>query len=270
VDGVGGAADAGDVAVSRESRDDGAVDDAVPDDVAVDDAAVDDAVKVGRRSPGEKTEGPGAPEPELGGGGAMIEPPGTAGDACLGAADPVAAASSESEASLFADGLNQLVVAAMACLTAWRPLSSTPLAVETRPSEWPSLSFGSAADPSLAASDSVTRCAGPFFLPISSAGNGTRLDESSAAPPLWCDEAPFEVVASSDITSFSVTASGALTSGSMSRPGGATIRGDSGARPASSTQSSSVPKLVVPLCTFSRDYPTTGNLPFLSSPLNEI
>jgi hypothetical protein len=130
VDGVGGVADAGDVAVSRESRDDGAVDDAVPDDVAV-----DDAVKVGRRSPGEKTEGPGAPEPELDDGGAMIEPPGTAGDACLGAADPVVAASSESEASLFADGLNQLVVAAMACLTAWRPLSSTPLAVETRPSE---------------------------------------------------------------------------------------------------------------------------------------
>jgi hypothetical protein len=147
--------DGGDVAVSRESRDDGAVDDAVPDDAVPDDAvpddavpddavpddavpddvAVDDAVKVGRRSPGEKTEGPGAPEPELGGGGAMIEPPGTAGDACLGAADPVVAASSESEASLFADGLNQLVVAAMACLTAWRPLSSTPLAVETRPSE---------------------------------------------------------------------------------------------------------------------------------------
>jgi hypothetical protein len=168
------AADAGGVAVSRESRDDGAVDDAVPDDVAV-----DDAVKVGRRSLGEKTEGPAAPEPELDGGGAMIEPPGTAGDACFG----VVAASSESEASPF-DGLNQLVVAAIACLTAWRPVSSTPLAVDTRPSEWPSLSFGSAADPLLAASDSVTRCAGPFFLPISSAGNGTDLDDSLAAVPL--------------------------------------------------------------------------------------
>jgi hypothetical protein len=144
VDGVDGAADAGDVAVSRESRDDGAVDDAVPDDAVPDDAVPDDAVpddavpddavKVGRRSPGEKTEGPGASEPELGGG-AMIEAPGTAREACLGAADPVVAASSESEASPFADGLNQLVVAAMACLTAWRPLSSTPLAVETRPSE---------------------------------------------------------------------------------------------------------------------------------------
>jgi hypothetical protein len=98
----------------------------VPDDVAV-----DVAVKVGRRSPGAKTEGPGAPEPELDGGGAMIEPPGTAGAACFGAV----AASSESEAPLFPEGLNQLVVAAIACLTAWRPLSSTPLAVDTRPSE---------------------------------------------------------------------------------------------------------------------------------------
>ena len=80
--------------------------------------AVDDAVKVGRRSPAEKTEGPGVPEPELGGGGAMIEPPGTAGDACLGEDDPVVPAWPESAASLFADGLNQLVVAAMACLTA--------------------------------------------------------------------------------------------------------------------------------------------------------
>ena len=103
--------------------------------MAADDAAADDAVKVGRRSPGEKTEGPGAPEPALDGGGAMIELPGTAGDACLGAAGPVVAPSPESEASLFADGLNQLVVAAMACLTAWRPLSSTPLAVAARPSE---------------------------------------------------------------------------------------------------------------------------------------
>jgi hypothetical protein len=65
----------------------------------------------------------------------MIEPPGTAGDACLGEADPVVPAWPESAASLFADGLNQLVVAAMACLTAWRPLSSTPLAADTRPSE---------------------------------------------------------------------------------------------------------------------------------------
>jgi hypothetical protein len=174
------AADAGGVAVSRESRDDGAVDDAVPEGAVPDDVAVDDAVKVGRRSPGEKTGGPAAPELELDGGGAMIEPPCTAGDACFG----VVAASPESEASLFADGLNQLVVAAIACLTAWRPVSNTPLAVDARPSEWLSPSFGSAADPLLAASDSVTRCAGPFFLPISSAGNGTGLDDSLAAVPL--------------------------------------------------------------------------------------
>jgi hypothetical protein len=105
-DGVDGAEDAGGVAVSRDS---GAVDDAV-----LDDGAVDDAVKEGRRSPGEKTEGPGAPEPELDGGGAMIEPPGTEGAACLGAVD----ASSVWDASLFPDVLNQLVVAATACLTA--------------------------------------------------------------------------------------------------------------------------------------------------------
>jgi hypothetical protein len=175
VDGVGGAgaaAGAGGVAVSR--------DDELPAGAVLTDVAVDVAVKVGRRSPGAKTEGPGVPEPELDGGGAMIEPPGTAGAACLGAV----AASSESEASLFPDGLNQLVVAAIACLTAWRPLSSTPLAVDTRPSERPSLSFGSAADPLLAASDSVTRCAEPFLLPISSAGNGTRLDDSPASAPL--------------------------------------------------------------------------------------
>jgi hypothetical protein len=102
------------------------VDDALPDGAAADDAVlgdavlgdVDDAVKEGRRSPGEKTEGPGAPEPELDGGGAMIEPPGTAGAACLGAAGSAVAASSEWEASLFPDVLNQLVVAATACLTA--------------------------------------------------------------------------------------------------------------------------------------------------------
>jgi hypothetical protein len=176
VDGVGGAgaaAGAGGVAVSRDAA-------AVPAAAVPADVAVDVAVKVGRRSPGAKTEGPGVPEPELDGGGAMIEPPGTAGAACLG----VVAASSESEAPLFPDGLNQLVVAAIACLTAWRPLSSTPLAVDTRPSERPSLSFGSAADLSLAVSDSVTRCAEPFLLPISSAGKGTRLDDSPAAAPL--------------------------------------------------------------------------------------
>ena len=181
VDGVGGAgaaAGAGGVAVSRDAAAVPAA--AVPAAALPADAAVDVAVKVGRRSPGAKTEGPGVPEPELDGGGAMIEPPGTAGAACLG----VVAASSESEAPLFPDGLNQLVVAAIACLTAWRPLSSTPLAVDTRPSERPSLSFGSAADLSLAVSDSVTRCAEPFLLPISSAGKGTRLDDSPAAAPL--------------------------------------------------------------------------------------
>jgi hypothetical protein len=110
VDGVGAAgaaAGAGGVTVSLDDA-------AVPAAAAPRDVAVDVAVKVGRRSPGAKTEGPGAAEPELDGGGAMIEPPGTAGAACFGAV----AASSESEAPLFPDGLNQLVVAAIACLTA--------------------------------------------------------------------------------------------------------------------------------------------------------
>jgi hypothetical protein len=94
-------------------------------------AAADDAVKEGRRSAGEKTEGPGLLEPELGGGGAMIEPPGTAGAACLG---PVPDVSSSAEESLLPDALNQLVVAAIADRTAWRPLSSTPLAADAWPS----------------------------------------------------------------------------------------------------------------------------------------
>ncbi len=145
-----------DDAVDDGVLDDDAVDDGVLDDDAVDDgvldgavldgavldgavldgAAADDAVKEGRRSAGAKTEGPGPPEPALDeGGGAMIEPPGTAGDECLEVADSAVADSSESEASLFAEGLNQLVVAAMACRTAWRPLSRTPLAADARPSE---------------------------------------------------------------------------------------------------------------------------------------
>jgi hypothetical protein len=123
---------ADDVAVSR---DDDAVDAAVLDAAVLDDAMLDDAVKEGRRSAGEKTAGPGPPEPELDGGGAMIEPPGTAGDERLEVADSAVADSSESEGSLFAEGLNQLVVAATACRTAWRPLSSTPLAADARPSE---------------------------------------------------------------------------------------------------------------------------------------
>jgi hypothetical protein len=184
VGGAGAAAGAGGVAVSRDddavAAGDAVPAGAVPAGAVPADVAVDVAVKVGRRSTGAKTEGPGVPEPEPDGGGAIIELPGTAGAACLG----VVAASSESEAPLFPDGLNQLVVAAIACLTAWRPLSSTPLAVDTRPSERPSLSFGSAADLSLAVSDSVTSCAEPFLLPISSAGKGTRLDDSPAAAPL--------------------------------------------------------------------------------------
>jgi hypothetical protein len=117
--GADGAAGAGGVPVSRE---DGTVD--------------DDAVKEGRRSLGEKPEEPGALDPKLAdGGGAMMEP----GVATVGGTEvarlSAAESAPESEASLFADGLNQLVVAAIACRTAWRPLSNTPLAAVPVPSE---------------------------------------------------------------------------------------------------------------------------------------
>ena len=67
-------------------------------------------MKVGRRSPGEKAEEPAPADPQPaapGGGGAMIEPPGTG--ACEGLED-----SSPEAESLFADVLSQLVVAATA------------------------------------------------------------------------------------------------------------------------------------------------------------
>ena len=88
---------------------------------------------------------------------------------------------------------------------------------------------------------------------MSSAGNGTRRADSAADVPLWYDPPPLTEVSGSSfaavalasrpeaITPFSVTAPGALTSGSTSRPGGATITGGSGDRPASSTPSSSLP-----------------------------
>jgi len=78
-------------------------------------AAVDDAVKEGRRSPAEglKLEPAGGAD----GGGAMIEP----GVATAGGLEVVrlaAAESSSASESLFGDVLNQLLVAAIARLTA--------------------------------------------------------------------------------------------------------------------------------------------------------
>lgn len=158
------------------------------DDAVADDSAAGDAVKVGRRSLGEKTEEPGPPEPEPadeggGGGGAMIEPVAGAEEG-LEVADPVAASSSSAEALPFGGLLNQLPVAVIACRTAWRPLSNTPLAPVAGPPDRPSPSCDSAT-PLPAASESadeVAEGAGLFFLPISSAGNGTRLPVSPAAP----------------------------------------------------------------------------------------
>jgi len=79
-------------------------------------AAVDDAVKEGRRSPAEE------PKLELadgdgGDGGAMIEP-GVATVGGLEVARLAAAESSSDAESLFGEVLNQLLVAAIARLTA--------------------------------------------------------------------------------------------------------------------------------------------------------
>ena len=78
-------------------------------------AAVDDAVKEGRRSPAEE------PKPGLGDGngdgGAMIEP-GVATVGGLEVARLAAAESSSDAESLFGEVLNQLLVAAIARLTA--------------------------------------------------------------------------------------------------------------------------------------------------------
>lgn len=259
-------------------------------DDAGEDGGVDDAVKEGRRSPGEKAEVPEVPGFA---GGAMIEPGAAGGEGLEEAGPGPACALSSAAASLF-DGLNQPLVAAIAFLTAWRPLSSTALGPVAGPVEWPSPLTGSVAD-GLAAAESWAE---PFFLPMSSAGNGTLVTRCSTSdaplrreadpPPLAVTEssrlagasassfAAFwlagfddpDPVRDADMSSFSTTASEAVTSGSMSRPGGATITGGSVARPASSTRSSSVTLLTV--CTLSRDYPTTNNLPFLSRPLSKI
>ena len=118
-DGADGVTGAGGLAVSR-------------DDDVVGVAAADVAVKDGRRSLGEVTGEPAEPEPEPepepefaggGGGGAMSEP----GVATAGGREAGRLAASGSSSESFADGLNQLLVAAIACLTAWRPLSNTPL-----------------------------------------------------------------------------------------------------------------------------------------------
>jgi hypothetical protein len=82
---------------------------------------------------------------------------------------------------------NQLFVAAIACLTAWRPLSSTPLP-DPAPSPRRSWSAFSPAEPAAAEAAPVAARKPAlgvfelFGLPISSAGNGTGAGLDPGAP----------------------------------------------------------------------------------------
>lgn len=71
---------------------------------------------------------------------------------------------------------NQLFVAAIACRTAWRPLSSTPFPdeAESPDGSLPAAPFSATAPFSAAAASVLAGLApGPLDLPIPSAGNGT-------------------------------------------------------------------------------------------------
>jgi hypothetical protein len=200
---------------------------------------------------------------------------------------PAGAVFSWAGESLFADrALNQLFAAVAACRTAWRPLSSMPFG---DPSALPGLAPSSGesdklldlpipsagngtgcglrvAVPSAAAEFTLSAAALPAALPASavsapelaefSASSVTALASARGVPE---SDEPGGLVRGDDMTSLSAVASTVSSSGSISRPDGATIREGSVARPALSTPSSSVPK--VPLCAFSRDYTTKGNLP---------
>jgi hypothetical protein len=203
---------------------------------------------------------------------------------------PAGAVFSWAGESLFADrALNQLFAAVAACRTAWRPLSSMPFG---DPSALPGLALSSGesdklldlpipsagngtgcwvrvAVPSAAAEFTLSAAALlalPAALPASvvsapelaefSTSSVTALASARGVPE---SDEPGGLVRGDDMTSLSAVASTVSSSGSISRPDGATIREGSAACPALSTPSSSVPK--VPLCAFSRDYTTEGNLP---------
>ena len=179
---------------------------------------------------------------------------------CLGSCLPAGSAFAER-------AVNQLFVAAIACRTAWRPLSNLPFPDPVPFSRSP-LSRASRVAGVPEDSDEEL-----FGLPIASAGNGTggwscEAPSASASALSAFPAAPrplSELVRDGDIALLSTTASAVSPSGSASWPGGATIRGGSVARPASSTPSSLCP--LVPLCTFSRDYPTGDKLLLLSAAL---
>lgn len=81
------------------------------------------------------------------------------------APDPVRSADSDLPARA-----NQLFVAAIACRTAWRPLSSTPFPDDA---ESPGCSLPAAPFSAAAASVLAGLALRPLDLPIASAGNGT-------------------------------------------------------------------------------------------------
>ncbi len=113
-------------------------------------------------------EEPGAPPTALPGAG---EPPFASEPAFAG--EPLA----DGESAFAAARANQLFVAAIACLTAWRPLSSTlfgPVKLPARPVDGgDSLAVSPAADAACDGSVSAALPLEPLGLPISSAGNGT-------------------------------------------------------------------------------------------------
>ncbi len=88
---------------------------------------------------------------------------------------PAAAAGSGSE-SLLPDPdreVNQLLVAAIACRTACRPLSTLPFDDAAASSGWSPSSFGESGD-STEPAEADESAEELFDLPISSAGSGTR------------------------------------------------------------------------------------------------
>jgi hypothetical protein len=253
------------------------------------DDRLDDGVKDGLRPPAKPGE-PDEPVDEAGsagatGLGAPLEPfAPDEGDRRSPAPGPAAAAAPaapspdwlEADASVFSERANQLFVAAIACRTAWRPVSSTPLpdppVSPRRSSSGFSLTF-SAAEPALAAARKpAPGVFGLFGLPIPSAGNGGAGDEgagdegagASVTPSSGAGSAPFWVAAvlaadrevpdaddadrdvpdrarDEDMVPLSSIVSAVSAPGSTSWPDGATITDGSVARPASSTPSSSVP-----------------------------
>lgn len=181
----------------------------------------------------------------------------------------LAAEAGSSAESLFAvRAANQLLVAAIACLTVDRPPSSLPFGTGAALAGWSELSGESGASEASGASEGSAEEV--FGLPIWSAGSGTD-GWLAEACPFASTSVPWSpprftlpvstLLRDELITSFSAVASTVPSSGSMSRPDGATIRDGSVARPALSTPSSSVTTGAP--CTFSRAYTTKGDLPFL-------